>query len=108
MGVDPDYRRCGGDSRLLMQWAHDRIGAIGYESFIEGNPIGRWLYEECGYRRVVSLNIDLDKKNPSEEWSRLLYECRPPVIALLWRPPRVEGTEKVSSGPWAVTAETWK
>ncbi|KAL4733716.1 hypothetical protein BDV11DRAFT_210008 [Aspergillus similis] len=106
MGVHPDYRRRG-VGRLLMQWGHDRIDTLGYESFIEGSPIGRWLYEECGYRRVVSLHIDLDKRDPSEEWSRLVYECRPPAILLLWRPPRGEWTEKVPDGPWAVTSETW-
>ena len=107
MGVHPDYRRRG-VGRLLMQWGHERIDPLGYESWIEGSPIGRWLYEESGYKRVISLNIDFAKKNPSDEWNRLVHECQPPAILLLWRPPRGEWNDKVPPGPWAVTEDTWK
>lgn len=107
MGVHPDYRRRG-VGRLLMQWGHERIDDLGYESFIEGSPMGRWLYEEFGYRRVVSLHVDLEKRNPSEEWSRLLHECRPPAILLLWRPPRGNWDGNLPDGPWAVEDGTWK
>lgn len=91
-----------------MQWGHERIDPLGYESWIEGSPIGRWLYEESGYKRVISLNIDFAKKNPSDEWNRLVHECQPPAILLLWRPPRGEWNDKVPPGPWAVTENTWK
>ncbi|KAJ5638859.1 GNAT family acetyltransferase [Penicillium herquei] len=107
MGVHPDYRRKG-VGRLLMEWGHEIIDPLGYESFIEGSPIGRWLYESCGYRRVMGLHVDFDKPNPSDEWLRLIHECKPPGILLLWRPPRGEWTEKVPPGPWAVTEETFK
>ncbi|KAJ5737383.1 uncharacterized protein N7483_002508 [Penicillium malachiteum] len=82
MGVHPDYRRQG-VGRLLMEWGHAIVDPLGYESFIEGSPIGRWLYEECGYRRVMGLYVDLIKPNPSDEWSRLIHECKPPGILLL-------------------------
>ncbi|KAE8350626.1 GNAT family acetyltransferase [Aspergillus coremiiformis] len=107
MGVHPDYRRCG-VGRLLMQWGHERIDEWGYESFIEASPMARWLYEACGYRRVMGLHIDLEKKDPGDEWERLTYECRPPGVLLLWRPPMGVWDEKVPTGPWAVTEETWK
>ncbi|OOF96695.1 hypothetical protein ASPCADRAFT_206873 [Aspergillus carbonarius ITEM 5010] len=107
MGVHPDFRRRG-VGRLLMDWGHERIDPLGYESFIEGSPTGRFLYEECGYKRVVCLHIDFAKKNPSDEWNRLVHECVPPPILLLWRPPRGVWDERVPTGPWAVTEETWK
>lgn len=87
MGVHPNYRRRG-VGRLLMEWGHEKVDLFGYESFIEGSPIGRWLYEEYGYRRVMGLHVDFDKPDPSDEWSRLIHECKPPGISLLWRPPR--------------------
>lgn len=107
MGVHPDYRRRG-VGRLLMQWGHERIDPLGYESFIEGSPLGRWLYESCGYRRMMGLHIDMDKPNPSDEWIRLMHECEPPGILLLWRPPRGKWTAKTPPGPWAVTRDTWR
>ncbi|KAJ5239321.1 choline transport protein [Penicillium chermesinum] len=107
MGVHPKYRRRG-VGRLLMEWGHKIIDPLGYESFTEGSPIGRWLYEQYGYRRVMGLHVDFDKPNPSDEWRRLMHECKAPGILLLWRPPRGEWTEKVPTGPWAVTPETFK
>jgi predicted N-acetyltransferase YhbS len=107
MAVHPNYRGRG-IGRLMMQWGHARIDPLGYESFIEGSPLGRWLYEKCGYRRVMGLYLDMAKANASDEWSRLVHECQPPGILLLWRPPRGEWTEKTPPGPWAVTNETWK
>lgn len=107
MGVHPKYRRRG-VGRLLMEWGHKIIDPLGYESFIEGSPIGRWLYGKYGYRRVMGMHIDFDKPNPSDEWNRLVYECKPPGILLLWRPPQGEWTEKVPPGPWAVTEDTFK
>ncbi|PYH89212.1 GNAT family acetyltransferase [Aspergillus ellipticus CBS 707.79] len=106
MGVLPDYRRRG-VGRLLMQWGHERIDTLGYESFIESSPMARWLYEECGYRVVMGLHIDMEKKHPGEEWERLQYECCPPGVLLHWRPPRGVWDSKVPVGPWAVMGDTW-
>ncbi|KAE8391713.1 GNAT family acetyltransferase [Aspergillus alliaceus] len=107
MGVHPNYRRRG-VGRLLMEWGHEKIDQLGYESFIESSPMARWLYEEYGYRNIMGLHLDFAKKNPSDEWERLKYECRPPGVLLLWRPPKGVWDEKVPPGPWAVTKETWK
>ncbi|RAL08247.1 GNAT family N-acetyltransferase [Aspergillus homomorphus CBS 101889] len=107
MGVHPDFRRRG-VGRLLMRWGHERIDALGYECFIESGAMGRWLYEECGYRRVMGLAVDVARKNPSEEWERLMFEYRGMGMLLLWRPPRGAWDGKVPDGPWAVTEETWQ
>ena len=64
-----------------MEWGHAIIDPLGYGEFcIEGSPIGRWLYEGYGYRRVMGLHVDFDKPNPSDEWLRLVHECKPPVF----------------------------
>ena len=106
MGVHPDFRRRG-IGQLLLQWGHKRVDAWGYETFIESGPLGRWLFEGYGYVKVMGLHIDCERKNPSEEWERLVRECRPPGILLLWRPPKGVWDETVPEGPWVVTAETW-
>ncbi|PYH79070.1 GNAT family acetyltransferase [Aspergillus uvarum CBS 121591] len=107
MGVHPDYRRQG-VGRMLMQWGHARIDVWGYECFIESGATGRWLYEECGYRRVMALAVDCARKNPSADWERLMFEYRSVGMLLLWRPPRGVWDERVPAGPWAVTEETWQ
>lgn len=44
MGVHPEFRRRG-LGQLLMQWGHYRVDLLGYETFIESGPLGRWLFE---------------------------------------------------------------
>lgn len=90
-----------------MDWGHARIDPLNYESFIESSPMDRWLYEDCGYRRVMTLHIDLEKRNPSECWKRMADKCPPPPIPLLWRPPRGIWDARVPEGPWAVNERTW-
>lgn len=45
---------------------HERVDVWNYETFIESGPIGRWLFEECEYRRVMGLHSGRKRKNPSE------------------------------------------
>ncbi|QKX61401.1 uncharacterized protein TRUGW13939_08549 [Talaromyces rugulosus] len=102
LAVVPGHRNRG-IGRMLMQWGHERIDPLGYESFIEGSVLGRWLYERCGYRRLMDIYPNMDVKSPSDEWIRLRHQWKPPVIGLFWRPPRGEFTDSTPHGPWEIT-----
>lgn len=82
-----------------MDWGHAQIDELGLECFIEALPLGRWLYESCGYRWLMDVHVNMERKEPSVVWKRLMREMRRLDLSLMWRCVRGEWEGERRVGP---------
>lgn len=98
MAVDPSYRGRG-VGEALMHWGLARADELGLESLVEATTAGRWLYEKVGYRYLLTLNIDPDKKNAGPVWRAHAHMFGNATnLAMMWRP---------KNGDWSGPQTPW-
>ncbi|TVY86359.1 hypothetical protein LAWI1_G007978 [Lachnellula willkommii] len=99
--VHPEYRKRGVGS-LLMEWGVAVADKLNLESFIEATDSGRFLYEKFGYRTLLKVSFSPERKNPSQEWARLISEMTPFHVYITWRPAGGVFEEGKPQTPWQV------
>ncbi|KAF7940710.1 uncharacterized protein EAE97_006896 [Botrytis byssoidea] len=100
-GLHPKYRGKG-IGTLLMDWGTNMADKLGLEGFIEASDNGRSLYQKHGFRTLMKLSIDLEKKNASGEWNRLLHELGSFHFYINYRPVGGVFEEGKPQTPWQV------
>ncbi|KAF2704300.1 hypothetical protein K504DRAFT_442435 [Pleomassaria siparia CBS 279.74] len=84
--VIPSYRRLGLGS-LLMASLIKYADMHKYECWLEASSMGKPLYEKFGYRSLMKVAFDTErKKKPSNVWRRCEHELTPLPIFAMWRP----------------------
>jgi GNAT superfamily N-acetyltransferase len=74
--VHPDHRRRGVGA-LLMSWGVKKADEMRVESFLEGTPMGRHLYEKFGFVVVSTEKAITDVDEPSAKWRQLEEQYLP-------------------------------
>lgn len=96
--VLPEYQKRG-IGQALMAWGLTQTDQLGLESYIEATPVGRKLYERCGYRMIARVDIDIKDDDRGEEWKRIRSQTLPSSFNCMWRP---------GNGLWAEEPQkTW-
>lgn len=80
-----------------------RADDLNLECWMEASAMGKPLYEKFGYRSLLKLAFDNERKNASDEWMKCAHEMTPLPIYAMWRPRR--GVWKNEAGaevqlPW--------
>ena len=65
-----------------------RADDLNLECWMEASAMGKPLYEKFGYRSLLHLAFDKERKNASDEWMKCAHEMTPPPIYAMWRPKR--------------------
>lgn len=71
MAVDNDYQRRG-IGKMMMQWGADQADRDGVESYVDGSPLGRGLYQQFGFVQKAVQGFAAPW-----EWMNLAYLVRP-------------------------------
>ncbi|KAF2676395.1 hypothetical protein K458DRAFT_424720 [Lentithecium fluviatile CBS 122367] len=85
MCVLPAYRGQGIGS-LLMSAGVSRADALGLECWMEATQMGKRLYEKHGFRSLVKIAFDMDRKDAGDLWRKAQHELTPPPVFAMWRP----------------------
>lgn len=81
-----------------MQWGIDKADELGIDSYIEGSPEGRLLYEKFGYIYTGFFSIKRTDSPPDEEWKKLEKQW-PLEYQWMWRP-KMGKQEPTQPYPW--------
>lgn len=79
-------QRYRGIGRGLMAWGMHRADELGLESYIEATPMGRELYERCGFQVVARVDVEVDAERGMEEWESMKRGLLPAGYDAMWRP----------------------
>ena len=79
MAVVPEYRRMGIGSKLMAVGV-EHADAMNIECWMEASSLGKPLYETFGFRSLIKLAFDLDKKDASDIWRRCQLICKAPQV----------------------------
>lgn len=63
--TDPEYHRRGA-GKMLMRWGTERADELGVRAFVEASPMGKRLYESCGFE--VREHVVLEGGRERDEW----------------------------------------
>ncbi|PVH96437.1 hypothetical protein DM02DRAFT_535230 [Periconia macrospinosa] len=78
LAVDPDYQRLGA-GKALVSWGTRVADEKGLQSVVEGTPVGRRLYEQCGMRaEIEEMRFDVGEKFSSRRKPHLIFLTREP------------------------------
>lgn len=97
MSVIPTYRRHGIGS-LLMAHMIKFADINNYGCWLEATSMGKPLYEKFGFKSLLKIAFDTDKKDASDVWRKCEHELTPPPISAMWRP--IKGEEESKNGAW--------
>ena len=87
MAVSPAYRSRGIGSLLMSHFiSHADHPDNKYECWLEGSAMGKPLYEKFGFKSLLKVAFDTDKKNASGTWRKCQHELTPAPIFAMWRP----------------------
>ncbi|KAL9085087.1 MAG: hypothetical protein Q9159_004902 [Coniocarpon cinnabarinum] len=130
MAVLPQHRKKG-IATLLMEWGIRRLDEMGLDSLVEATEMGERLYERFGYRHVISVAVDVRKRDvgvagdggksdaedvvrgdesggkggDNDVWNALRAQLGQPVAHIYWRPKLGEWTEEGPKAPWEMPVE---
>lgn len=93
-----------------------RADTLQVECWMEASSMGKSLYEKSGFRSLLKIAFDTEKKNASDVWRKCEHEMTPEPIFAMWRPKqgiwetRNEGDEenraiKEVKMPWDLGAQ---
>jgi hypothetical protein len=90
MSVIPTYRRRGIGSLLMASYTN-YADKHNYECWLEGTPMAKIMYEQFGFKSLLKIAFDTDKKNASDVWRKCEHELTPLPIHAMWRPKKADG-----------------
>ena len=99
MAVHPQHRHKG-VATLLMEWGMKRMDELHLDSLVEATDMGRRLYENFGYRRVLVLAVDVTKREMSDTWRMLRSQVGLPIAHIYWRPKDGVWKDGEPQAPW--------
>ncbi|KAI0389377.1 hypothetical protein F5Y17DRAFT_462798 [Xylariaceae sp. FL0594] len=79
LAVHPDYQRRGAGSALVT-WGTKAADQLGIRAVIEASPVGRLLYETCGFRpEIEEMRLDVGEEFAARPKPKLVYMTREPA-----------------------------
>lgn len=100
MTVDPSYRNQG-IGNALMKWGIGKTDSLHLESYVEATGLARHLYEKRGYRALLAVAVDMEKRDASDEWKSYVGQLGKPSMWAMWRPKNGIWKEGGPVGPWS-------
>ncbi|KAI1376848.1 hypothetical protein F4677DRAFT_418204 [Hypoxylon crocopeplum] len=77
--VHPDYQRLGA-GKALVKWGTQAADEQGLMAVVEGTPIGRRLYEQCGLSaEIEEMRFDVGEKFIGRKKPKLIFMTREPA-----------------------------
>ncbi|KAI8630534.1 hypothetical protein F5Y19DRAFT_428046 [Xylariaceae sp. FL1651] len=78
LAVHPDYQRLGAGTALVT-WGTKAADAQGVKAVVEGTPVARRLYEQCGLRaEIEEMRFDTGEEFIGRRKPKLLFMTREP------------------------------
>ncbi|KAI0172957.1 acyl-CoA N-acyltransferase [Hypoxylon sp. FL1284] len=79
LAVHPDYQRLGAGTALV-KWGTKKADEQGLRAVVEGTPVARRLYEQCGLRaEIEEMRFDVGDGFSSRRKPELIFMTRDPV-----------------------------
>ncbi|KAF2653130.1 hypothetical protein K491DRAFT_603498 [Lophiostoma macrostomum CBS 122681] len=84
LAVHPEYQRLGA-GKGLVTWGTEKADVLGLKAVVEGTPVGRPLYERCGFEaKIEEMSFDVDERFQKRRKPELVFMTREPLM--LWGP----------------------
>lgn len=79
LAVHPDYRHLGAGTALV-KWGTKAADEQGLKAVVEGTPVGRRLYEQCGlHTEIEEMRFDVGDQFSARRKPKLVFMVRDPV-----------------------------
>ncbi|XXH02201.1 hypothetical protein Hte_008569 [Hypoxylon texense] len=79
LAVHPDYQRLGAGTALV-KWGTKAADERGLKAVVEGTPVARRLYEQCGLRtEIEEMRFDVGDEFAARKKPKLVFMARDPV-----------------------------
>lgn len=106
MSVLPTHRHQGIGS-LLMTTGTSLADKLNLECWMEASSMGKPLYEKHGFRSLLKIGFDTEKKDGSDLWRKAEHELTPPPVFAMWRPKAslCEAGGEGAKMPWELGVE---
>ncbi|KAI1778783.1 hypothetical protein F4818DRAFT_402461 [Hypoxylon cercidicola] len=80
LAVHPDYQRLGAGAALV-KWGTKTADEQGLKAVVEGTPVARRLYEQCGlHTEIEEMHFDIGDEFSGRRKPKLLFMTRDPTI----------------------------
>ncbi|KAI1076554.1 hypothetical protein F5B20DRAFT_320491 [Whalleya microplaca] len=78
LAVHPDYQRLGAGTALV-KWGTNAADEQGLKAIVEGTPVARRLYEQCGLRaEIEEMRFDVGEEFIGRKKPKLVFMTRKP------------------------------